>query len=168
MQLSLWDRFHSKLSPDKKSGCWLWTAHLNCGYGVIAVGAPSKKLDKAHRIAFQLYRGPIPDGLFVLHKCDVRACCNPDHLFLGTNADNMADMAAKGRACLHQGVTNGRAKLTEDNVREIRRRHGRQSQPSLAKEFGVCRRTIQQIQYRNLWPHLQDAPAPTFYAEHGV
>lgn len=83
------------------SGCWNWTLQKDrIGYGRLKVqlGARDKfRFTSAHRYAFELWKGPIPEGMNVLHRCDNRACCNPDHLFLGTQQDNMRDMHAKGR-----------------------------------------------------------------------
>ena len=88
-------RFEDKYSLEEISGCWLWTASLdNHGYGQFCF---NRKPVKAHRVSWELHRGPIPKGLCVLHKCDVRTCINPAHLFVGTRADNVADMIAKGR-----------------------------------------------------------------------
>lgn len=90
---TLKERFESKYIPVTESGCWIWIANIiKTGYGVIGVKG---KMRLAHRTAWELYVDPIPEGIFVLHKCDVRSCVNPNHLFLGTHQDNMADMMKK-------------------------------------------------------------------------
>ncbi len=87
------EAFWARVRKTKK--CWIWTGGKNKkGYGAATYGG---KTWRVHRLAWLLSKGAIPDGLFVCHRCDVRVCCNPDHLFLGTNQDNMADMRAKGR-----------------------------------------------------------------------
>lgn len=123
------------------SDCWYWVGQIcQLGYGVY-------RNKKAHRLAWGLFHGPIPDGLFVLHKCDVRACVNPDHLFLGTQQENVADMIAKGRAVhpVHKfGEDNPVSKLTEDMVREMRAAYkaGGVTQYQLADRYGVAVMTI--------------------------
>jgi len=95
--------------------CILWTGSRNAdGYGTMS------RNRKAHRVAWEHERGPIPAGMSVLHRCDTPACVNVAHLFLGTQADNMADMMAKGRGARHDGVHNGQAKLSAEDVRAIR------------------------------------------------
>ena len=90
---SVEDRFLNKVN--KTNSCWLWTASKNnSGYGEFNL---NKKMVKAHRVSWLLTFGEIPEGMCCLHKCDVRECVNPEHLFLGSNADNMADKKAKGR-----------------------------------------------------------------------
>ena len=94
------DRFNSKVDtagPTQShmtTACHQWTAHTLKGYGRLKVDA---KMEGSHRVSYEIYRGPIPDGLCVLHSCDNPSCVNPDHLWLGTNQDNIDDKVAKGR-----------------------------------------------------------------------
>lgn len=107
--------FWQKVDKGTEDGCWIWTgARHRKGYGRFAVA--NRRKVYAHRYSWELAHGPIPDGLFVLHRCDNPPCVNPGHLFLGTNQDNMRDAAAKGRLV-------SRAKLTEAIVTSMRRRH---------------------------------------------
>lgn len=90
------ERFLSKV--EKTDTCWLWKANLTKdGYGRLNVGGVHGRMCLAHRVSYELFIGPIPDGLNVLHDCDTPGCVNPEHLFAGTQADNMKDMLAKGR-----------------------------------------------------------------------
>jgi hypothetical protein len=135
----------------KTDSCWLWTANRdNKGYG---------RLDRtlAHRLSWEIAHGPIPDGLFVCHNCpggDNPACVNPDHLFLGTQADNMKDAGLKRR--LPHGSSQHNAKLTEAAVCEIRSRYasGDSTQQELADEFGVTNGNISVIINRKSWRHV--------------
>lgn len=120
-------------------GCWLWCrARHQLGYGLSSKG-------KAHRYAWELFNGPIPEGLSVLHRCDIRNCVNPDHLFLGTQADNMRDAATKGRivAVPQPGEANPMAKLTQSQVEKMRyiRATTNKSYKALAAQFGVTAMT---------------------------
>lgn len=143
----------------RSDGCWLWAGALfKNGYGRIRV-APKRAL--AHRVSWEIHKGEIPADSLVLHKCDVRACVNPDHLFLGSAADNVADMVNKGRQrkgpVLHQEYARGemfaRSELTETHVREIRERQGENSD-LVAAAYGVHRATVHDIWKRRTWKHV--------------
>jgi HNH endonuclease len=142
------DRFWAKVKKsDDPEGCWLWQgAPGRGGYGVIKVDSYASMY--AHRFSYELANGPIPEGLDVLHRCDVPLCVNPSHLWLGTPVDNMTDMMKKGR-CTY-------AKLTPDKVVEIRRLYatGDYPQTELAKQFGVNQMSISNVVTRRSWKHV--------------
>lgn len=95
---SLEERFASHVAPEAITGCWLWLGKPDKhGYGRINVGGRAGKAQFAHRVSWELHRGSIPNGMGVLHHCDTPSCVNPDHLFIGTQSDNMRDARAKGR-----------------------------------------------------------------------
>ncbi len=139
-------RFSSKIAtPNSDHACWIWQAARNSkGYGVIGVNG---RLELAHRVAYELANGAIPKGMLVMHKCDNRCCVNPNHLKLGTQAENAADMVAKGRQL--SGEKNPNAKLNIDSVRQIRELYGtgNYSYAGLAGRFRLApsyaRRVIQ-------------------------
>jgi len=111
-----------------------------------------------HKFSWELHNGPVPEGLFVLHKCDNTMCVNPDHLFLGTTQDNSDDMVSKGRSA--RGSKHGNAALTEKDVRNIRKRYKRTSYHKsntreLALEFGVTDSVILAIVRRTVWTHVK-------------
>jgi len=144
-------RFLDKVEVDEESGCWEWCGGKACGYGQLKVAG---KMLKAHRVAYELFVGKIPDGLFVCHSCDNPGCVNPTHLFLGTHQDNMNDMSRKGRGTKAKGEKHGMAKLTESQVREIRQLYGKYNQRKLAEMFGVDQATISYIINNKLWTHV--------------
>lgn len=149
-------RFMRYVEPDTNGGCWLWSGAMltNAGYGNFPIAG---KATAASRAAWRLFRGEIPARLFVLHRCDVRLCCNPAHLFLGTHADNMADMVAKGRSGGSRGASHPRAKLSDDLVRQIRTGiAGGVTQRELAARIGVHEATIQAVHERRTWKHVPD------------
>jgi hypothetical protein len=144
-------------NTEKADGCWNWTGQLDRkGYGVMNVGGRKGNMVHAHRVAYTLVIGMFADGLQVLHKCDNKRCVNPDHLFLGTNADNMRDKITKGRQAKGEGITG--SKLTIEKVVEIRRRYaaGESDQPTLAREYGVGVATVCQAISGKTWAHVAE------------
>ena len=142
------ERFWPKVNQRGPDDCWLWGAALdNYGYGVFWVAGRNHH---AQRIAWELTHGPIPSGAHVLHRCDVRDCCNPAHLFLGSNLDNIADRTAKRRSA--SGAANGGAKLTPFQVAQARAllAEGR-SQTDVGLLLGVSQRTISLIALGRTW-----------------
>lgn len=162
-------RFWSRVTKSEESGCWEWTmAKAPTGYGILTLARVKRY---AHRTAYELANGPIPDGLFVCHHCDNPPCINPAHLFLGSQKDNMQDASRKGRSrggvafgdangarrhperlargethnsrtkpwTVLRGEGHGRAKLTDQEVRDIRNRFstGGYTQQELARTFNI-------------------------------
>lgn len=160
------ERLQAATSPVPFTGCLLYTgAGVPRGYGVIYYNG---RQQYAHRLAWEIENGPIPDGLFVLHECDVPGCVNPSHLFLGTPKDNTQDMLRKGRCTagapygdrnpmrVHDGLLSGEksgaAKLTASQVESIRARYATgETQTSLAEEFRVRQGHISRIIRRTAW-----------------
>ena len=137
------------------SDCWFWRGALHhLGYGTFSALGETK----AHRVAWRIFHGDIPTGLSVLHRCDIRPCVNPEHLFLGTQQDNVADMVQKGRMNHPPklGEANGGAKLTAKDVIEMRRIRSEQgsSYREIAKLFGVTTMTAQRAIVGTSWRHL--------------
>jgi len=148
----------------QENGCWEWTKCLDKdGYGDISVTIDKQRhTKKAHRVMYELKHGAIQDGLLACHTCDNRKCCNPDHIFLGTAKDNAQDMIAKGRNVAPSeafkdtaGEKNGRSKLTQEDVDEIRARYAKGLKygelKAMAVEFDMAYITIQKIVAGKLW-----------------
>jgi hypothetical protein len=159
---SLAERFWAKV--DTTGECWEWLAQrATNGYGQMRVKKAGKwSYDRAHRVSYALNIAPIPDGLCVLHRCDNRGCVRPEHLWLGTYQDNLRDMAAKGRAgyvvhpeSINKGSRNGWAVLTEENVREIRRRYavGGITMETIGRDYGVTKHAVWGA-IRKGWRHV--------------
>jgi hypothetical protein len=134
------------------TGCWLYRGNLTPnGYGVLSVGGRSRA---THRLAWELTHGPVPPGLYICHRCDQPACCNPAHLFLGTPSDNQADSVAKGRRPSRKGSRHPLAKLTDDAVREIRAGKARGERTiDLARRFGISEPSVCRIAKGYGWSH---------------
>lgn len=139
-------RFVGNFIPEPNSGCWLWLGHLNaCDYGTMWAGRSML----AHRFSYEYYVEKIPEGKCVLHRCDVRCCVNPEHLFLGTQLDNIADMEQKRRGRHPHSENHGRALLTNAQVKEARNSGLRRAE--LAKKFGVAVHVIKYARQKNTW-----------------
>lgn len=148
--LSEHERFLAK-AQKRDNGCIEWTASIGPGgYGQFRLARQRKNM-LAHRYAWTLANGPIPDGMFVCHHCDNRLCVNPAHLFLGTPADNSADMVRKKRSkgAPRPGRTNPNARLTEIEVEAIRASSA--SIRALAEAFGVGKSQIHRIRHGLSW-----------------
>lgn len=148
------ERFWARVNQSGE--CWLWTGQRIHGYGRLRLRTPEgrDRYIPAHRVSWELANGPIPPGLRVLHRCDVPACVRPEHLFLGTPTDNVADMVAKGRQ--QRGDHAALAKLTAAQVLEIRRLVASReaTQAELARRYGVKPGTISSVVLRTTWRHL--------------
>jgi len=183
--VSIQDRESAFWSQTDRSGdCWLFTGYLTpAGYGRFSIAGVQQQ---AHRVAYMFTHGPIPEGMVICHRCDVRHCVNPSHIFLGTHADNVADMDAKGRrqpargdrngARLHpetrlrgdknpmrahpelvpRGEKHGMAKLTDEQVCQIRDRYGckEMSARALGPLYGVSKTTILRAVHGHSWQHV--------------
>ena len=158
-------RFWAKIRIGKASECWEWqNARSPFGYGVYRIsGGPTYQV---HRIAYALVHGTIPPGMCVLHNCDNPPCCNPSHLRLGTVAENNTERASKGRngdysktgfsTGAAQGERNRHAKLTEQDVRDIR--HAVKNgavQRQLAKQYGLAAQNLWNLVHRRTWKHVE-------------
>ena len=139
--IPLQERFERHV--DRSGDCWLWTGSMNqAGYGQMRVGRRGR-IFSVHRLSYEWKNGPIPDGLCVCHKCDNPSCVNPDHLFLGTYRDNTQDMIRKGRHSKSRAPHTRVRKLTDDQVRAIRKEDGKVF--DIAIKYGVSDACIYRI-----------------------
>ncbi len=152
---SIDERFHEKYEIVEPGGCWVWMGSINSnGYGGIRAASLTdggRSDIGAHRLSWMIHHGPIPPGICILHKCDNPPCVNPEHLWLGTYADNTADRVAKGRSGSASGESNGRAKLTDDQVAEIRVIGRSMFQREIGKLFDVDQSLISLILNNKRW-----------------
>lgn len=154
-RVPLFDRLVNRLVVTE-SGCWEYQGARNRkGYGSIGRGGRDGGDVATHRASWEIHHGPIPSGIQVCHKCDNPPCCNPDHLFLGTPADNMQDKVTKGRAEGAPGEQHPRARLTETEVRAIRANIENKTTRELGKQYGVSGVCIHKIQTFKTWGHVR-------------
>jgi len=147
-------RYWPKVGRQGENECWLWLAKAKHPYGYGRMSAGRNVQLKAHQIAWALENGPIPDGLSVLHECDNPSCCNPHHLFLGTQKANIEDAVQKGRASrppIRRGADHHNTKLTNGQIASIRA--DLRPAPALADLYGVSTKTI----YRIRWGHRTES-----------
>jgi hypothetical protein len=149
------ERFEEKFIPEPNSGCWLWIGAYGSKRGEYGIFHLADRYDRclAHRAAWQIYRGSIPTNLQVNHKCNNSYCVNPEHLYLGTQKQNVQDIVtAGGWSDRGRGEKGNHAKLTEDIVRSIRL--STLSLTALGKQHGVTKQTIWAIRGRRTWAHV--------------
>jgi hypothetical protein len=161
-RLPIRDRFWRYVRKDSKNKCWIW---LGCpnenGYGSISGWLDGRRyIVGAHRMSWMIHHGTIPEGKWVLHKCDNPPCVNPKHLFLGDSRLNIDDMMIKGRNGwkIFKGQNNGSSVLKDSQVKDIKKRLAKGSRgigAELAQEFGVSRSLISAIKNGLLWRHIQ-------------
>ena len=157
MHRTLAERFWEKVGIRSPDECWEWAGYCdNNGYGRIGEGGKRGRILIASRLSWELHNGPIPDGLWVLHRCDNPSCVNPGHLFLGTQRDNVLDMYAKGRGNRPRGEAHVCARLTAEAIAEIRSTYmrGSISQRALGQQFGVSNVAISRIVRHKTWAHV--------------
>ena len=146
------ERLEDNISPCPITGCWLWLGcpGSNNGYGHLYIRG--RGTIAAHRAAWEAYNGPIPNGLLVLHHCDVPLCVNPNHLFLGTQLDNIADRDRKGRTVIPRGEHSGQAKVTTVIVLAIRASN--ESLSKLSRKYNISKTQVADIRNHKSWKHV--------------
>jgi hypothetical protein len=153
-------RFWGKVTKAGEDECWEWTGHKSAGgYGRFYLGGkkPKPKTVAAHRFAYAVIFGPIPDGLIACHRCDNPSCVNPSHLFIGTHQDNSDDKLQKKRH--PHGSSHPRAILSEQDVASIRRRRkGGESYESISSDYPAVKLVIRSAAVGNTWRHVEETP----------
>jgi len=143
----LHDRILANCIPEPNTGCWLWLgADVADGYGQVRVEGPKVRV---HRAMYIACHGPVSPDLVVRHRCDVTACCNPQHLTIGTQKENVADCIKRGRRADSRGRGS---KLTAEDVLAIR--DDRRVYRLIAEDYGIVKNTVQAIKARRIWSHL--------------
>lgn len=148
-------RFWGMVKKGGSEECWNWTGYIPPNsYGSIRIPGPERRQERAHRVSYVLHKGSIPEGLYVLHRCDNMACVNPAHLFLGTQSDNIRDAKQKGR--LPRGENHPDCSVSEITVKAIRADYasGNRSKRKLSEKYGVNVRNVVNIIYRKSWTHI--------------
>lgn len=154
--MTLLEKIEAQSLPEPNSGCLLWMGGVDPnGYGRIRAFGENRLV---HRVYYTLVKGPIPEGKILRHKCDVPSCISPDHLLPGTQADNVADMLARGRENrdprpYHLGERNPNNKIAESTALAILL--SPLNQRDAAKQYGVAPSWVQRIRKREVWPHIQ-------------
>lgn len=155
MRYTTVDDLRAKCEVDERTGCWLWTGPIAGGTGYGLTKNEGKTVS-VHRLMFRLAHGEIVAGNDVCHRCDVRRCINPEHLWQGTRAENLADMHAKGRAVDVRGEKHPKAKLTESQVRDIRAAVASgETMVAIAGRYGLTPMSVWSIHHRRNWRHVQ-------------
>lgn len=160
---SIESRFWPKVDKiSSPNGCWLYTGAKQKGYGCLQIGTHGKsKLIATHRLAWELLRGPIPEGMEVTHNCpggDNKACCNPAHLLLATHKEHASDTESKGQYDHPKGLSNGRAKLDPEKIRLIRKLRSETSMSvrEIAEHVGgVHMQTVYAVLWGDTWGHVK-------------
>jgi hypothetical protein len=150
------ERFWSNVDKESDGKCWLWTGKTNdAGYGIFTVG---NRQSRAHRIAWQLHHArQVPEGMLIRHRCDVRACVNPEHLVAGSHSDNNADAVRRQRRSAVKGEASPNAKLTAEKVQWARQQweSGLATKAELARQLNVGPTTIHAALLRQSWAHVK-------------
>lgn len=142
--------------PEPNSGCLLWTETCSVsGYGVFSEGTAEDYVQyRAHVVSYENKNGPVPDGLIVCHKCDVRCCIEPTHLYAGTYQNNHDDMKRRNRTVYLRGNGHPNSTLTDDIIRSIRLDN--RTQQAIADSYGLTQSYVGKIKNRKAWSHVDD------------